>query len=124
MYNLQCTIKLILLLFTFYILHFTFYIPPAFAQTSTPSAVQSTVYSLPSTVQPTSPLYTDLLVNNMFHTFSCLAVGSSVIGQPCLTYQVTKNAQGAIQSVPVLSQVNLSGGALGTAGVSGCGVFS
>ncbi|MBI2018224.1 hypothetical protein HYS96_00820 [Candidatus Daviesbacteria bacterium] len=88
-------------------------IPTAFAQTSTPSAVQSTVYSLPSTVQPTSPLYTDLLVNNMFHTFSCLAVGSSVIGQPCLTYQMTQNAQGMLQGVPVLSQTNLSGGALG-----------
>ncbi|MDD5415441.1 MAG: hypothetical protein PHE48_00370 [Candidatus Daviesbacteria bacterium] len=69
--------------------------------------------SLPPTIPPTSPLYTDLLVNNMFHTFSCLAVGQSVIGQPCLTYQITKNAQGAIQSVPVLSSVNLSGGTLG-----------
>lgn len=69
---------------------------------------------IPSYVPPTSPLYTDLLVHNMFHTFSCLAVGQSVIGQPCLTYQITKNAQGTIQSVPVLSQVNLSGGTLGT----------
>ncbi len=37
-----------------------------------------------------------------------------MIGQPCLTYQVTKNAQGAIQSIPVLSSANLSGGLLGT----------
>lgn len=102
-------------LFVFFMLTALFFllIPTAFAQTSTPSAVQSTVYSLPSTVQPTSPLYTDLLVNNMFHTFSCLAVGSSVIGQPCLTYQMTQNAQGMLQGVPVLSQTNLSGGALG-----------
>ena len=50
----------------------------------------------------------------MFHTFSCLAIGSSMIGQPCLTYQITKNAQGVIQSIPVLSQVNTSGGILGT----------
>lgn len=80
---------------------------PAFAQSATNSA-----NSLPTTISPTSPLYTDMLVHNMFHTFSCLAVGSSVIGQPCLTYQITKNAQGIVQSIPVLSQVNLSGGAL------------
>ncbi len=77
---------------------------PVSAQTLTP---------LPPTVSPTSPLYTDLLVNNLFHSFSCLAIGQSVIGQPCLTYQVTKNAQGMIQGVPMLSSVNLSGGTLG-----------
>lgn len=49
----------------------------------------------------------------MFHTFSCLAIGQSIIGQPCLTYQLTQNAQGMLQGVPVLSQTNLSGGALG-----------
>ncbi len=80
-----------------------------YAQAPTPSAT-----ILPNTVSPTSPLYTDLIVNNMFHTFSCLMIGGSLIGQPCLSYQMTKNAQGAIQSVPVLSQVNLSGGLLGT----------
>ncbi len=82
---------------------------PAFAQNASPSST----LPLPPVVSPVSPLYTDLIVNNMFHTFSCLMVGGSVIGQPCLTYQVTKNAEGAIQSVPVLSQTNLSGGALG-----------
>ncbi len=30
-YNLQCTIKTALLIFTFYILHFTFYIAPVYA---------------------------------------------------------------------------------------------
>ncbi len=99
-YNLQFTIKLILLLFTFYILHFTFYITPAFAQTL-PLSGQAPI---PTYVSPTSPIYTDLLVHNLFHTFSCLAVGSSVIGKPCLTYQ---------NGIPVLSQVNLQGGALG-----------
>ncbi|MBI4035681.1 hypothetical protein HY383_01905 [Candidatus Daviesbacteria bacterium] len=87
---------------------------PVYAQSAAPSAIQSTIYSLPTTVSPTSPLYTDLLVNNLFHSFSCIALGQSVIGQPCLTYQVTQNAQGVIQSVPMLSQVNTSGGALGT----------
>lgn len=89
----------VILLFAFYILHLP---GPVSAQAP-----------IPTTVSPTSPVYTDLLVYNLFHTFSCLSVGSSVIGQPCLTYQITKNAQGAIQSVPVLSQVNLQGGALG-----------
>lgn len=86
-------------------------------QSATPSAtLPSTYYPLPPTVSPTSPIYTDLIVHNMFHTFSCLTVGGSIIGQPCLTYQLQKDAQGAIQSVPVLSQINLSGGLLGTTG--------
>lgn len=116
------TIKLLLLIllafiFTLYIVHFTL-LRPAYAQSSASSAssLNPTPYTLPSTISPTSPLYTDLLVNNLFHSFSCLAIGQSVIGQPCLTYQVTKNAQGALQSVPVLSQVNLSGGVLGSIG--------
>ncbi len=88
---------------------FAFSASPAFAQTAT----QSSESQLPSTVSPVSPLYTDLLVSNMFHTFSCLTIGQSVIGQPCLTYHMTKNAQGIIQGVPMLSQANLSGGALG-----------
>lgn len=90
----------------------------AFAKSDTPFASQSATpipayTQLPPTVSPVSPLYTDLLVHNLFHSFSCLAVGQSVIGQPCLTYQVTQNAQGMIQSMPILSQTNLSGGALG-----------
>ncbi|MCL4365691.1 hypothetical protein M1437_00500 [Patescibacteria group bacterium] len=87
--------------------------PVASPSAATNYELRTTSSQLPATVSPTSPLYTDLLVNNIFHTFSCLAVGQSVIGQPCLTYQVTKNAQGMIQGVPVLSQVNLSGGTLG-----------
>ncbi len=82
----------------------------------TSSLSAATNYQLPTTIPPTSPLYTDLMVNNLFHTFSCLAVGQSFIGQPCLTYQMTKNAQGMLQGVPVLSQTNLSGGVLGATG--------
>lgn len=80
-----------------------FVIHPVYAQTT----------PLPTTVSPASPLYTDLLIHNLFHSFSCLAIGQSVIGQPCLTYQMTKNAQGMLQGVPVLSRTNLSGGTLG-----------
>lgn len=84
---------------------------------ATPSFAQSTATpaSIPATVSPTSPLYTDLLLHNIFHSFSCVAIGQSVIGQPCLTYEVTKNAQGTLQGVPVLSQANFAGGALGAA---------
>lgn len=81
---------------------FAFFASPAFAQAPDPST--SLRMGLPSNVSPTSPLYTDLLIHNMFHSFSCLAIGQSVIGQPCLTY---------LQGVPVLSRVNTSGGALG-----------
>ncbi len=105
------TIKLIFLVLTF--LLFTF--PQAiFAQGSTPSPTETPIApSLPAIISPTSPLFTDLLVSNMFHSFSCLASGASTIGQPCLNYQFSKNAQGNLQGVPVLSQVNLSGGILG-----------
>ncbi len=72
---------------------------PSFAQTP------NTLTPIPSTVSPTSPLFTDMLAYNIFHTFSCLAIGGSVIGQPCLTYQ---------HGIPMLSQVDTSGGVLGT----------
>lgn len=93
---------------------FALYTIPAYAQTpvsSSSAAINNyqlpvNSYQLPPTVSPISPLYTDLLVNNLFHTFSCLAVGQSVIGQPCLSY---------LQGVPVLSKTNTSGGVLGTA---------
>src|SRR3989344_4356365 len=92
---------------------------PAFAQTpaspsSLPSTLPLTLSPLPSSISPTSPAYTDLFVHNMFHTFSCLTIGASMIGQPCVTYQLQKNTQGVIQSVPALAQVNTSGGAIGT----------
>src|SRR3989344_250750 len=123
--------RLLITLVTCYLLLVTF-ATPAFAQEATPASSTSEKPKLTSEVSqtntfqepgltwkvgevvpPTSPIYTDLLVHNMFHTFSCLAVGQSIIGQPCLTYQITKNAQGAIQGIPVLSSANLAGGTLG-----------
>jgi len=98
------------LVISFWLIVLSLFLTPltAFAQSSAPFApsptLPLTLSPLPSTVSPTSPLYTDLLVHNIFHTFSCLAVGQSVIGQPCLNY---------VKGVPVLSSVNLSGGALG-----------
>lgn len=99
---------------------FTLFFAPAVALAQqTPSTTSANpvnnTYNIPTTIPSTSPLYTDLLIHNIFHTFSCLAKGSSIIGQPCLTYQVTKDTQGKIQSFPVLSQADFSGGALGVA---------
>ncbi len=80
----------------FIILLFVFFTKPAFAQSYAPQ--------VSNTISPTSAQYTDLLIQNMFHSFSCLTVGSSIINQPCLSYQ---------KGIPVLSQANLTGGTLG-----------
>lgn len=86
---------------------------PAYAQTNATFATTSATLVYPANIAPSSPQYTDLLLNNLFHTFGCLTMGSSVIGQPCLTYQVSQTTEGAVSSVPVLSSANFSGGALG-----------
>lgn len=93
---------MVLSLFTIYYLPYT---NPAYAQS--PASLPLTLSPLPSSVAPTSPLYTDLILHNMFHSLSCLGIGQSIIGAPCLTY---------LQGVPVLSSVNTSGGLLGTTG--------
>lgn len=104
---------LVLLLAVFYLLYST----PVHAQASTPSAtLPSSTNLVPSSISPTSALYTDLLVHNLFHTASCLMAGYSIIGQPCLSYKISQDAQGFIKGVPFLSQTNLSGGALVTTG--------
>jgi len=58
-YNLQFTIKLGLLLFTFYILHFTFYIP-VYAQTPIPIGEKFGFGDLTSLGQATSKLVTPI----------------------------------------------------------------
>ncbi len=92
---------------------------PAFAAATpapTPVSLPTVTYTqIPDVVSPTTPLYTDLMVFNFIHTISCLTDGSSAIGQPCLAFQTTHDAQGAIHSVPVLSSANLSGGLIGAA---------
>lgn len=99
------------ILSSIFIVFSLFFVTPS---TSYAQAATTSAQPLPGYIPPTSPVYTELVLHNTFHAISCLAAGSSMLGQPCLTYQVTKNAQGIIQSVPVLSQANLSGGALGT----------
>lgn len=88
------------LVISFWLLVISLFITPL-ALAQTPSYTP-----LPANISPTSPAFTDLIMQNTFHTFSCLMTGSSIIGQPCLTY---------ISGIPVLSQTNLSGGALGAA---------
>lgn len=105
------------------ILTTSYLLPTVHAQTPAPTAASTIPYTqhtplseanpVPYNVSPTSPIYTDLIVHNMFHTFSCLAVGQSMIGQPCLTYQPQKDAQGVIRTVPMFSQVDTTGGVLG-----------
>lgn len=110
----------IILFFLSLIFTFLFNINKAYAQNPITAATSSAVTlptalnQIPTTISPSSPFYTDLIVHNLFHSFSCLAVGHSIIEQPCLTYQVTRNSQGVVQSIPVLSQINTSGGVLGT----------
>lgn len=105
-------IKIIFVFFLFCILHSAFLIP-AHAQEASASSLSTTNSELPTTlplpsyIPPTSPAYMDLMVFNIFHTFSCIAVGSSSIGQPCLTYQ---------NGIPLLSKANLDGGVLGATG--------
>lgn len=84
-----------------------FIVQPAYAQTTS-------FTPLPANISQTSPIYTDLIINNLFHSISCIGTGQSVIGQPCLSYQTLTDAQGIIKKVPMLSQSDLSGGILGT----------
>src|SRR3989344_6926351 len=57
-----------------------------------------------SSIPQQSPMYANLMVNNLLHAFSCLMAGASPIGQPCVDY---------LNGVPVISSVNTSGGLLG-----------
>lgn len=60
-----------------------------------------------------SPQYANLVVINLIHTFSCLAEGSSIIGQPCIEYQEETEGPKAGSMVPKETFIS-SGGALGS----------
>ncbi len=91
----------------FIILASLFVIHPVYAQVSTSSATTSAKYQPVNvnSLTPQSPQYANLMVNNLIHAFSCIMAGSSPIGQPCIDY---------LNGVPVISQVNNSGGLLGS----------
>lgn len=95
---------MVLLVLCFLLLSLT---KPVFAQSD------ESLQLLPDNITSTSPVYTDLIVHNLLHTFSCIGTGTSPTGQPCLTYKIITDAQGTIKSIPMLSTANLSGGALG-----------
>lgn len=86
---------------------------PSLAQTN-PSTSPSAAIKPLGVVNPQSPQYINLQVINLMHTIGCLLSGTSQINQPCVEYVIDKNTQSSINTVPVLSSVNLSGGVLGT----------
>lgn len=102
------TVKLFLflLLTTSYLLLAT----PIQAQVATPAA---NIQPL-GVVSAQSPQYVNLQIINILHSVSCLLTGISPIQQPCIQYLASKNSQGKINMLPVLADVDLSGGVLGT----------
>lgn len=98
-------------------------VPQVFAQSSDPTNSDLTTddirytntQALPDYVSPQSPTYSNLMIFNFMHGVSCIAVGQSPIG-PCVEYQVQKDIQGKMQTTPVLSSINTSGGLLGSIG--------
>jgi hypothetical protein len=77
------------------------------------SSVLAQDQPLPQTIPQSSPTYANLVIFNIIHTFSCFAVGSSVIQQPCVEYKVLDNFTNIKELTPVLSSSNTSQGALG-----------
>lgn len=104
-------IALLLLLTIIFLIPHSVY---ALEASQSPEIASNSAVQAITPISPASPQYMDLLINNIFHSFSCIAIGQSVIGQPCLTYQVTQDLQGKVSSIPVLSSANMSGGILGT----------
>lgn len=88
----------------------------AFASTEVTFQKQATPSSYSASLQPVnsvSPAYTDQVVFGLFHTFGCIAVGFSSIGQPCLNYQKAIDQNGLATTIPLLSQFDESGGLIG-----------
>lgn len=111
------------IVFTFYFLQFSFP-KPSFAQT-TPASTPSAYTAInPNQVPPQSPVYTNLMVYNLIHALSCLGIGQSIIGQPCVDYLAKIDPQGKVSTIPVLSSVNTSGGLLGATGSLLTGLFT
>src|SRR5947207_2362338 len=80
-YNFQFTILafiLALLLTTLYLLPTTVHAQDVATQSAIAPANLSNI-------TPLSPIYSNILVINLVHTFSCVAQGVSIIGQPCIS---------------------------------------
>lgn len=89
-----------------------FLTPQAYAQTATTSTTP--VIRPLGPVTPASPHFVNLQVINFMHSISCLVAGFSPINQPCITY-LSEQTQSGINTIPVLSSVDSSGGVLGVA---------
>lgn len=80
------------------------------------ASAQMLQQSAESITNPISPIYMNQIFYNVVHTFSCVIEGKSIIGLPCLEYLSVKDSNNQSAIVPVLTQNNLSGGALGVMG--------
>lgn len=94
------------------------------AQTTLPVQSSNQNYQpLPAYISPQSPIYANKMILNLMHGLSCILTGQSIV-EPCIEYQITKNLQGKIQTLPVLSSVNTSGGLLGSANSILAGIYT
>lgn len=75
------------------------------------SASAATASAFPQ-YPPQSPQYTNLIVINLIHTFSCFAEGTSIIGQPCLSLQAENGSKNS-SFVPSLNKIQADGGTIG-----------
>jgi hypothetical protein len=90
---------------------------PSFAQTNTSSDINNFKTSTDTpidlrTLTPHNPNYGNMIIYNLIHTFSCIAVGQSQIS-PCLEYKLSSTINGIKNNTPVLSSTNETGGLLG-----------
>lgn len=107
-HDLGFTVLAILL--SLFVISYSPIVNSVYAKDSTPSALPqvatvSANYQPLGQVSQQSPQYANLMVNNLLHSFSCILVGYSPIGHPCVDY---------IQGIPVISSIDTSGGLLGS----------
>lgn len=114
---LKKTLSLWLIVFGLFVLNLFTLATPIFAQATdtfynTPSPGPQPL-PLPSSFSNQSPQYANLVVINLIHTFSCLAEGSSIIGQPCIEYRIKTDGPNKGMITPQETLYS-SGGALGS----------
>jgi hypothetical protein len=86
-------------------------IQPAFAQASSPPAINAP-YITNQYIPSQSPHSASLAIYNFSHAVSCILIGQSPIAS-CLEYKMYRDAQGMVKSIPVLSSTNTGNGVLG-----------
>jgi hypothetical protein len=112
---------------SFILLTLIFLVTPlnSYAQNYYPNQASPSAYTqLPQNLTPQSPHYVNLMILNLIHGFGCIVTGSSITGEGCVDFALTKDLQGHLSAVPVLSDVNTSGGLLGLTGTMLIGMYS